>query len=252
MTNDSARIVVDAAHGGRTSSIQIHDVELLVDRQDDPVMWGCYPMVPFAGRIRDGKFNFDGHHYAIPTNFGDHAMHGYGFTSVWTQVDDTTIAYDLAAPWPFAGRIEQSFVLEDNRFSMTMSAHAHVRQPIMLGWHPWFQKSTTLGDVELTFAPGAMYERDDTSIPTGERVEPSARPWDDCFTDVTTNPALSWGDLRVELASDADYWVVYDELDYAICVEPQTDPPNAANISPTVLNEGDQLTTTFSLEWCMT
>ena len=252
LTNESARITVDATHGGRLSSLEIHDVELLVDREDDPVMWGCYPMVPFAGRIRGGEFHFEGHDYAVPKNFGDHAMHGYGFTSVWTRVDDHTISYDLAPPWPFAGRVEQRFVLDAQRFAMTMSATAHVRQPIVLGWHPWFRKSTTLGDVELAFTPGVMYERDDASIATGERIEPKARPWDDCFTNVAANPALSWGDLRVELASNADHWVVFDELDHAICVEPQTGPPNAANLSPTVLDEGHQLTITFSLDWSMT
>lgn len=80
LTSNAATAVVDIEAGGRLASLIVDGVELLVPRNDDPVMWGCYPMVPFAGRIRDGRFAFDGTTYAMPKNFGDHAMHGFGFT----------------------------------------------------------------------------------------------------------------------------------------------------------------------------
>ena len=247
--NQSAEAVVAVADGGRLASLTTDGIELLVERQDDPVMWGCYPMVPFAGRIRHGEFTFDDNTYALPKNFGDHAMHGYGFTSPWRQTGDNKIALEFSEPWPFAGRVEQRFSIDEGRFTMTMTATADVLQPMMLGWHPWFSKTTSAGEAVLDFAPGAMFERGDEPLPTGALVEPKPRPWDDCFTPVNTDPSISWGDLRIRLESNADHWVVFDELEHALCVEPQTGPPNAVNLSPTVLEAGEQLELHFSIAW---
>ena len=249
MRNDRARVVIDKAAGGRIASLQIDGVDMLVDRHDDPVMWGCYPMVPFAGRVRHGEFTFAGTDYALPKNFGDHAMHGFGFTRPWTQIDDDAIGLEFGELWPFAGRVQQHFGLRDTALTLTMTATADQPQPMMLGWHPWFRKSTTAGDAELSFAPTAMFERGDDGLPTGEIIEPPARPWDDCFVGARQPPSLTWGDLHLELRSDASHWVVFDELDHAICVEPQTGPPNAINANPTVLDAGEQLVLTLSMNW---
>lgn len=249
LVSNTAKAVVDVSSGGRLASLVVHDVELLVTHHEDPIFWGCYPMVPFAGRIRNGEFTFDGTTYAMPKNFGDHAMHGYGFVSPWGRTTEDAIALDFTEPWPFAGRVEQHFSIDDERLTMTMTVNAAERQPMMLGWHPWFNKSTALGNAVLDFQPGAMFERGDQPLPTGALVEPKPRPWDDCFTDVRSTPSISWGELRVSLESDASHWVVFDELDHAICVEPQTEPPNSFNLSPTILDEGDQLELTFSIVW---
>lgn len=82
--------------GGRVARIRYDGVEWLVDEQESgaaTIAWGCYPMVPWAGRIRHGRFNFDGTMYALPTNFGEHAIHGVGFALPW-QID--SIAADSA------------------------------------------------------------------------------------------------------------------------------------------------------------
>ena len=49
------------------------------------------------------------------------------------------------------------------------------------------------------------------------------------------------------LASSADHWVVYDEPSHALCVEPQTGPPNDVNDDPQVLDEGESRTIDFAL-----
>ena len=249
LTSNAATAVVDIEAGGRLASLIVDGVELLVPRNDDPVMWGCYPMVPFAGRIRDGRFAFDGTTYAMPKNFGDHAMHGFGFTSPWHRIEDNTIALEFSDPWPFAGRVQQHFAIDDDRFTMRITASADVRQPMMLGWHPWFNKTTPRGNAVLDFQPGAMFERGEEPLPTGQLLDPKPGPWDDCFTEVVNAPSISWGDLSVSLVSNAKHWVVFDELHHAICVEPQTDPPNAFNHEPTIVEAGDALELIFSFDW---
>ena len=36
--------------------------------------------------------------------------------------------------------------------------------------------------------------------------------------------------MRVSIESDAPYWVVYNEDSEGVCIEPQTAPPDAANL----------------------
>jgi aldose 1-epimerase len=56
-------------------------------------------------------------------------------------------------------------------------------------------------------------------------------PWDDAFTGVKANAILRWGEAaQIEISSGAPWWVVYTEDPLGICVEPQTAPPDAANL----------------------
>lgn len=46
-----AALRLDPANGGRIASLEVDGVELLAPRQgSDWLRWGCYPMVPWAGR----------------------------------------------------------------------------------------------------------------------------------------------------------------------------------------------------------
>jgi aldose 1-epimerase len=68
----SARAVVADEVGGRIASLSVNGLELLVTEQQafdvlgtapGPFGWGMFPMAPWAGRIRRGRFNFAGHPY---------------------------------------------------------------------------------------------------------------------------------------------------------------------------------------------
>ena len=76
-----------------------------------------------------------------------------------------------------------------------------------------------------------MLERDDEGMPSGKFVSPKPEPWDDAFTEKNGMPSIVWeGAARVDIESDAPWWVVYTEDTDGICVEPQTAPPDAANL----------------------
>jgi galactose mutarotase-like enzyme len=123
--------------------------------------------------------------------------------------------------------------------------------PASLGWHPWFRRRLSRGaPVEISFAAREMYVRDADGIPTGERVPPPPGPWDDCFTQVAEPPSLLWpGALRVTLEASVDHWVVYDEPEHAVCVEPQTGPPDALNLEPRIVAPERPLVATARLAW---
>ena len=103
-------------------------------------------------------------------------------------------------------------------------------------------------DADLTTAE--LYRRDDDGIPDGTLVPAPAGPWDDCFTDLRRSPVLRWpGVLELTLDSDCRDWVVYTVPTEAICVEPQTAPPDALNLEPTVVEPGRPLVAEMVWTW---
>ena len=254
-----ARLEISPADGGRMSSLVVGGSELLARTGSDPMASGCFPMVPYPGRIRDGTFDFDGKRVNLPHNLPPHAGHGTVHDRPWTVVDDGTLTVDLGPAWPFAGRVTQQFDLDEDGLRATLTLEADERMPAALGWHPWFPRRLTgnaarraapSAPAVLRFDAAAMFLRDEAGIPTGELVEPTAPPWDDCFTGLRSAPTLRWPDvLSLEMTSSCNYWVVYDEPAETICVEPQSAPPDYVHIAPVVVSPGQPLAATMTWRW---
>ncbi|MET0458674.1 MAG: aldose epimerase [Ilumatobacteraceae bacterium] len=247
-----ATATIDEASGGRVGALVAHGVPILVDHSlvDDPMLWGSFPMVPWVGRLRHGRFEHDGAEHHLPPNLSGHALHGTAFVQPWERTDDgedgagAALTCPLDAPWPLGGRADQTITLTPTSLRCTLAVTADDRSmPAEIGWHPWFP---TRGPVELPAT--AMYERDGEGLPTGRLVAPPPPPWDDCF--VVARPVrFPVGPLQVTVSSDCDHVVVFDGLDIGIAVEPQSGPPDALNLHPRVLHPGEALTRTMTISW---
>jgi len=263
-------IVVDLVHGGRLASVVIDGREILVTGDPDPLRWGAYPMAPYAGRIRHGRFEFRGRAYTLPLGLPPHAIHGTVMHRRWRRLDEATIETDLGPDWPFAGRIIQRFGLAAGRLDVRLELHAEEPMPASMGWHPWFLRRPlpdagagrgsgsgpesggggSPAPVELDFDAAAMYVKADDGVATRDTVSPPAGPWDECFTDLRHPPVLRWpGFLELTLESDARDWVVYTEPANAICVEPQTAPPGALDRDAALVEPGTPFVTTMTWTW---
>jgi aldose 1-epimerase len=256
LTAGDAVAAVSPAAGGRIASLTVGGRQLLVtgDSTDDPLRWGCYPMVPFAGRIRDGRFVHDGRRFELDINLPPNAIHGSGFLSQWEVLDHGFDHAELACSltWPLGGTAHQHVQLTPDALVCVLTVAAgHESMPVTIGYHPWFVKPTA---DDLVF--GSMYVRDDAGLPTGRLVEPAPRPWDDCFVEprlpltITVPAGRVGGSIRVTIASDCDHWVVYDQPSNATCVEPQSGPPDAVNLGiAQVLSPGEMLQRTMTIAW---
>lgn len=254
-----ARLEVDPAAGGRMASLVVEGSELLARTGSGPIYWGCFPSVPYPGRIRDGTFEFEGRRVSLPLNLPPHAGHGTVLDRPWTVVDGDSLAIDLGPTWPFCGRVTQTFALDDHQLRTSLTLEAEEPMPGAVGWHPWFPRrlagsaakpAAASAPAILGFDAESMFARDSDGIPTGRLVEPKARPWDDCFTGVRTTPTLTWpGVLSLEISSSCDFWVVYDEPADTICVEPQSSPPDFVHIDPVVVTPGRPLIATMTWRW---
>jgi len=250
------RVEFDLDRGARLASLTVFGHDVLVGPDGDELRWGSYPMAPWAGRIRHGRFTFDGVDHQLPLNLPPHAIHGTAFTSSWR--DETGVmALELGPPWPFPARLEQRAALAPTGLALELRlTAAEQAMPAMLGWHPWFRRHVGGVDAELLLTADTMFEVDDDLIPTGRLVDPTPPPWDNTFTDVRDGPAIRWpGVLELQLRSSCRFWTIYTEPEHAICVEPQTEAPDVFNrldeiVAPgATIGPGASMTATFAITW---
>ncbi|MFI9463938.1 aldose epimerase family protein [Streptomyces xiamenensis] len=239
------RLTVRPDQGARLSSLLIDGTELL--RQGE--RFGSFVMAPWCGRTREGRFRNGGISHQLPVDEGQrHAMHGTVRGRPWRtlRADGRSAVFSRAIgageqgdPWPYAGTVTQRVELAEDGSGLTLTLGvetAEVSFPAQAGWHPWFLRHLTPGapGAELGFGAGWQEERGDDHLPTGRRITPLPGPWDDCFgmpegVDVT----LTWpGQLELKVASRSEWVVIYDEVAEALCVEPQSGPPNGLNTTP--------------------
>ncbi len=263
LTAGPASLQIDAASGGRLSSLVAHGHELLVPRPGrgeavNPLGWGCYPMVPYAGRVRGGCFRWDGASHRLPRNLGAHAAHGTLVDRPW-QVEraegaTARLRAELGPPWPFTGHAIQELTLRPDSLELRLEVHAHdVAFPATAGWHPWFRRQLERGGaVVLDVRAARFYPRDADGLPTGTVTPaPPSGPWDDCFTEITWPVRLTWPDaLELTVTSTCDHVVVFDEPAHAVCVEPQSGPPDALNLGRAhVVRPGEPFVAEAALRW---
>ncbi|MFE0105719.1 aldose 1-epimerase [Streptomyces sp. NPDC059009] len=255
LTAGAAQVTVQPGNGCRIGSLQLDGVELL--RQGP--RYGCFPMVPWCGRIRDGRFLDGATVHQMPLNSPPHAIHGFARDAEWTTAKATpteaAFTYDLTDPWPYPGRVTQVVELTEDALTLKLAVETYGDSfPAQAGWHPWFNRSLGADrePVTLDFAPAWQEERGDDHLPTGKRIEPRPGPWDDCFgmPDGGVDVTLTWpGQLEVNVKSREEWVVVYDEQDAAVCVEPQTGPPNGLNTAPRLVTPLEPLEAATTWTW---
>ena len=246
------RMTIDETHGARISSFMIGDLELTVTEADETIHWGVYPMAPWVGRLRDGRFSHKGQRVQMPLNMPPHSIHGTTYDRPWSQVNSTTFETDLGPDWPYPGKAVQRFGLNENGLDLTMEVHSDGPSfPAACGWHPWFLRQLARGGAaELSFDAKAMFRRNEDYLVDGVLVPPSDGPWDDCFLDLNGPVEILWSDaLRLSFSSDTRHWVIYTMPEQAFCVEPQTGPPDALNIEPRLVTPGNPLIAHAKMRW---
>jgi aldose 1-epimerase len=247
------QVEIAAQAGGRIAQIRHRGVEQLVGPEDGfpaAIAWGSYPMLPWVGRIRHGRFEFAGRAWQLPVNMGAHAIHGVSMWLPWDveKHEANAVELSLRLPqdqrWPFGGTAWQRIEVGAGQVLMTLSVRADAQaMPVAFGWHPWFRKPDRVG-----FDPAAIYPRDGEGIGIKPTVAPTPGPWDDCFVN-THEVVVQRGGQQLRLSSDCDHWVVYDETAHSTCIEPQTGPADAFNLAPRVLEPGQSLQAWFRMEW---
>lgn len=240
-TNGRLQWTVDPSNGGRLVSLVLDGQEVMsqtgevgLPNETTAFASGAFPMVPWAGRIARGDLEVAGRTYRLDTGGQPHALHGTTYDRHWqvASLDDESVSLrrDLGPGWPFAGEATMDWRSVPEGLSLRLAVRAAEAMPAWIGIHPWFRRVLDDGRVlSYAFDAKQMYLRGSDGIPTGELVPVPPGPWDDCFSGVS-EARLNWGDLGLVVTASSDIWVVFDERPEAVCVEPQTGPPDAVRL----------------------
>ena len=114
----------------------------------------CFPLVPYANRIADGRFLWDGRAHHLTENFpaSPHPLHGVGWRRPWQVVsaDERSCVLRLEhrvqggkpQDWPFAFDAEQRISLGSDglRVELSVINADESAAPLGLGLHPLFPR----------------------------------------------------------------------------------------------------------------
>jgi aldose 1-epimerase len=203
----------------------------------------CYPLVPYSGRMANGRLSFNGMEIVLPPNWAGsrHPMHGDSWAQPWdvarqdASSAELVYSHDGRSGWPFRYRARQTFRLEDERLTVTMALDNLERKEVPggMGLHPFFARDA---ETELTCHPAAVWLTDAEVLPT-ERVAVSPE-WDfskprkvdkvvldNCFEDWDGKATLVWPNRRLRLDLTASppfrHLVIYaPPRQPFFCVEP--------------------------------
>lgn len=235
-------LVIDLALGARARSWTVNGLSLLAHHGTNPVEFGMYPMAPWAGRTRGNSVLVDDAAVVLPISYDGWALHGTvldrGLDLVeYVQGSDHARLVACArehASWPWPMEVDIAWDLTPRVLTTTITVSALEGPfPAVVGWHPWFERQLLRGG-PLEWGMNATFraERGADYLPTGEflRFDSSEGPFDDTFVVPDGRARVRWpGALLIDIENDAPWFVVYDRLPDAACVEPQSGPPNGVN-----------------------
>ncbi|MCO5398135.1 aldose 1-epimerase [Ralstonia soli] len=205
----------------------------------DGLAWpktGCYPLLPFSNRIRDGRFQWGGREIRLAPHPGQpHAMHGLAHARPWTveQLTASSIVLGLRYvpetdnwPWPFTAT--QALTLSPVGLDavITLRNDSESDMPAGGGFHPYFVRTPGM---RVQFDAPTMWPTDAGEVAI--RREPATAREDFCVARALPDDALSvyysdWNRQAVVSHDDGAALTVNadDPLDHFILHAPQGQP----------------------------
>lgn len=216
-----------------------------------PLEMACFPLVPYANRIANGRFVFGERAHHVPLNFGDHphSLHGAGWTAPWTieeTGEDSALlshSHDGGASWPWPYRAEQRLTLTADGILLSLRLENRSNEPMPggLGFHPYFLLRP---DMNLRFGSEGVWLSTPDLIPDQLAPADALGDWgasadvegealiDNCYAGWSGEATITNGQgQRIRLISrGASFLHVYRPAgENFFCLEPVTHMPNAVN-----------------------
>jgi aldose 1-epimerase len=257
LRDDAWRVHVQPLLGGSLTACEFRGQTILAPvREPNPwpgVELCYYPLVPFANRIENGRFSFDGRAIRLEPNVPGypHALHGQGWQAEW-QVIETSAAgcaiafeHTASARWPWDYRATQTFAIGANALVMKLALcnQSATRMPAGLGFHPFFPHA----DSALLIAVAArLWSGDAAEFPRRMAPVPAAfdfahgrpirdaRGLDRCYSGWRRRAELVWPHAAHRVAITADeplaHLMLYVPRERQFfCVEPVSHVVDAIN-----------------------
>jgi len=243
------RVDIKPALGGAVTRFSKGGIDLFRRASpavSDVVQTGCFPLVPFCNRIRDGRFAFDGKEVRLTPNLPPqrHPLHGQGWREPWRVSDfgDFAVTLDYRhrpGEWPWAYLARQRFEVDEAGLTITLECRneADGPMPCGLGFHPFFDAPP---DTVLDTRVSGVWTIDEEIMPVA--LEPAVGRYDLAERNIAgadlDNGYEGWSgsaEVRwpsrgagVRITSAAPRFQVYAPADLPVlCAEPVTNANDA-------------------------
>ena len=262
LENDHLRLGVAPALGGRMVDLHAKSLDcdifmpvaiqdgMTVSPDDERIIkGGCYPLVPYSGRIAGGTFDWLGKthklrpHKLSPPN----SIHGVTHHQAWSVLEQsaTSITLDYQhtadAGWGFDFTVQQTMTLTGNTlqcgFLYTNTDTQY--QPVGMGFHPFFSAK----NLQTIQFPARAFWQTENHLPTQSVPIPTPydfntpKPFDHeidhIFYGTQGDCIAHYDGHSVYIRCNGDYAVVFsNDIGAFFCYEPVQNMTNAHNMQP--------------------
>jgi aldose 1-epimerase len=236
---------LDPELGGALLSLSVDGVDLLRPaplKPRDVLEAACFPLVPFANRIAEGRIRINGREVVLPADPAapPHAHHGHGWRRPWRLIErrDSVAELELRhSPdaWPWAYVANQRIALVDGGavIDLSVTNMSDEAMPAGLGLHPYFVRGETdtieTGALRMVVNSSDGIPVGEAPIDWGEKRVAALDALDTLLLDGSGRVRLRLGGFHCDMkASGAVGFHVYvPEHEKFFCVEPVSHRPNA-------------------------
>lgn len=247
----SAKINLD--QGARLQELKFNNIYLIKEQEgfDYATSYASSLLFPFASRIKNGKYSFQGEEFQFECNDGNNALHGLVYNKKFELFEPeehkhccfATFNYfekENSKGFPFPYFFSVTYTLFEDKLDVSISVQnkGEYAFPFTLGWHPYFN----CDDFEnsfLTFKSNKRVEFDENLITkeivaetTPEVFELKDKQLDDCFVLDDNKVEFTTPAYKVEITQNSEnsFLQLYTPKDVpVIAIEPMTGISNSFN-----------------------
>lgn len=264
---------IQLSYGASLDELNIRNIKVITNLYplDYKKTYPSSILFPFANRINDGQFNFNGSNYNLQCNEKqlNNAIHGLVYNKAFLVDElkkfenhaEIKLYYEELNPptgYPFKFRVELTYKLTNEFLSLKINVINldDKKLPFTVGWHPYF-KSVDLDKSKIQFDCIKKIKCNKNNIALGFEPLNSKMPlslrkrrFDDAF--VLENPDVKFFtpeyDLVLKSSEKESFLQLYTPMNTnAIAIEPMTGVSDSFNnkIGLKKLSSGQS----YSIEW---
>lgn len=264
---------IQLSYGASLNELNIRNIKVITNLYplDYKKTYPSSILFPFANRINDGQFNFNGSNYNLQCNEKqlNNAIHGLVYNKAFLVDElkkfknhaEIKLYYEELNPptgYPFKFRVELTYKLTNEFLSLKINVINldDKKLPFTVGWHPYF-KSVDLDKSKIQFDCIKKIKCNKNNIALGFEPFNSKMPlslrkrrFDDAF--VLENPDVKFFtpeyDLVLKSSEKESFLQLYTPMNTnAIAIEPMTGVSDSFNnkIGLKKLSPGQS----YSIEW---
>lgn len=245
ISHNNSRAEIDST-GAYVRSLSLKGLEVLKPSGDGKdTHGGMAVMLPFANRIRNGEYGWEGKNYHLPRNNGIHSIHGLTREVEWNIVhrggNSVSLSYNLISdgyPVPLYLKVGYQLGASDFKVSFEARNEGRITAPFMAGMHPYFNYDSTwtlesrrnllMLNYRDRYFPDGTFE----SIKAENIGSKSGKTYDNTF--IAGSPVvLKSKGRRISITTEEMPFLVVYNGEYSqgksVALEPMTSAPDSFN-----------------------